>query len=107
MRLSTTEARGQFADVLNRVRYAGERVELHRHDKIVGAIVSADDLRLLEALEDRLDILEALKAREELETIPWSEAERILRSDTSSASKRRRSGRSRKSQSRAGSASRR
>lgn len=107
MRLSTTEARGQFADIINRVRYAGERIELHRRDKLVGAIVSAEDLRALEELEDRLDVLEALEARKETENIPWAEAKGILRGNTPSASKGRRSGPSRRSRPKTASASKR
>ena len=59
-RLPTSKAREQFADILNEVAYKGERVLLHRHGKDVAAVISAEDLALLEALEDRMDI-EAVK----------------------------------------------
>ncbi|MFC9974515.1 type II toxin-antitoxin system Phd/YefM family antitoxin [Spirillospora sp. NPDC127200] len=52
-----TEARKEFADLVNRVAYAGERVALTRRGKVIAALVSAEDLELLEQLrEGRLDL---------------------------------------------------
>jgi len=71
-RLPTSKAREQFADILNEVAFKGERILLHRRGKDVAAVISADDLALLEALEDRLDIeavREALKERGP--RLPW------------------------------------
>ncbi|WP_131740241.1 type II toxin-antitoxin system Phd/YefM family antitoxin [Actinomadura roseirufa] len=45
-----TEARKEFADLVNRVAYTGERVALTRRGKIMAALVSAEDLELLESL---------------------------------------------------------
>lgn len=73
-RLPTSKARAQFADILNVVAFKGERVLLHRRGKDVAAVISAEDLALLEALEDRVD-LEAV--REALQeggpNISWSQ----------------------------------
>lgn len=72
-RLPTSKAREQFADILNEVTFKGERVLLHRHGKDVAALISAEDLALLEALEDRMDlqaVREALK--DGGRSIPWS-----------------------------------
>ncbi|MDW7712257.1 MAG: type II toxin-antitoxin system Phd/YefM family antitoxin [Deferrisomatales bacterium] len=66
-RLAVTEARDNFADLLNKVAYAGERFLVERHGKPLAAIVSAEDLELLERLEDRLDLLDALQALHEAE----------------------------------------
>lgn len=70
--LSTSEAREQFADILNSVEFKGERVLVGRRGKPVAAVISTDDLELLEALEDRydLDLIRASLA-EEGENIPW------------------------------------
>lgn len=43
-----TEARARLAELVNRVAYGGERIELTRHGKIVAALISADDLARLE-----------------------------------------------------------
>lgn len=73
-RLLTSKAREQFADILNEVAYKGERVLLHRHGKDVAAVISAEDLARLEALEDRMDI-EAVKEalKEGGPNISWSQ----------------------------------
>lgn len=56
-----SEARGEFADLVNRAAYGHERVLLTRHGKAIAALVPTEDLELLEALEDRAD-LEAMRA---------------------------------------------
>jgi prevent-host-death family protein len=43
-----TQARAEFAELINRVVYGGERVVVTRHGKPLVALVSADDLRRLE-----------------------------------------------------------
>ena len=55
------------ADVLGRVIYGGERVPVTKHGKEVAAVVSIEDARLLDALEDVLDAHDALEAIEEAE----------------------------------------
>lgn len=49
--ISTTKAREFLADLITEVAYKGERVILTRHGKPVAAIISAEDLERLEALE--------------------------------------------------------
>ena len=74
-RLAASDAREHFADVLNRVAYGGDRVVVERRGKEMAAIVSLDDLRVLEAIEDRLDLDDALVAIEEAEqkgTTSWT-----------------------------------
>ncbi len=66
-RLNASEARSDFADVLNRVAYRGERIVLHRRGKDVAAIVSVEDLKLLEQLEDERDLKMARAALKEAE----------------------------------------
>jgi prevent-host-death family protein len=55
--IPVTEARKDLAELVNRVAYGGERIPLSRHGKVVAAIVSADDLDLLERIAvERLDL---------------------------------------------------
>jgi prevent-host-death family protein len=73
-RLSTTKAREAFSDIINRVSYRGERIVLERRGKDVVALVPVEDLKLIEEIEDRMDLEEALRRlREEPDTIPWKE----------------------------------
>lgn len=72
-RHTASEARDHFADLLNRAAYGRERVVIERRGKDLAALVSIQDLQLLEALEDHLDLKDALKAFQEAEekgTIP-------------------------------------
>jgi prevent-host-death family protein len=59
------EIRSNLADVINRVAYGGERVVLQRRSKPVVAVVSMEDLELLNSLEDQADVKAAKKARKE------------------------------------------
>jgi prevent-host-death family protein len=45
-----TEARANLTDVVNRVIYRGERVTLTKNDKVVAAVISAEDLEVLNRL---------------------------------------------------------
>jgi PHD/YefM family antitoxin component YafN of YafNO toxin-antitoxin module len=58
---TVTDARKNWSDLISTIAFKGERVLLRRNGKDIGAIVPAEDLQLLEALEDSLDLKEALK----------------------------------------------
>ena len=52
-----TQARADLADLVNRVAYSGERVVLTRHGRPVAALISAQDLELLEQVTgQRVDL---------------------------------------------------
>ena len=70
-RMGVSDARDHLSEVVDRARYTQERVVLTKRGREVGAIISIDDLNLLEMLEDQLDIKEARQALEE------SQGERI------------------------------
>ena len=70
--MSIAEARNNLADAINRVSYGGERVILARRGKPVAALVSAEDLALLQRMEDTEDIRAARKALREYERDPSS-----------------------------------
>lgn len=74
--------RDAFSDTINKVVYQGERIRLERHGKVVAAIVPAEDLELLERIEDRLDLEEARVALADAKrrgTIPWQKVKAALR----------------------------
>lgn len=79
MELNLVEFRKRMADPINRVAYQGERVILERHGKSVAALVSMEDLALLEKLEDEADIKAARAAlREGGQPIPWEQVKADL-----------------------------
>lgn len=79
-RVTTTRAREDFANVLRRVNKDGERILLHDHGKNIAALVSVEDLSLLEELEDRRDAAEAeRRLNDPAETpIPYETAQERL-----------------------------
>lgn len=81
-RVSIAEARKEFAQIINRAAFTHERTVITRHDTDVAAIISIDELRLLDALierwEDEEDIAAAdaalLEVREDF--VPWDHIKR-------------------------------
>jgi len=76
-KIASSTARTEFADIINRAAYAGERVIVHRRKKPVAAVVPLADLELLEKLEDRMDLEEARKRLNE-PTVPWWKVKKDL-----------------------------
>src|SRR6516162_10067002 len=66
-RIATGKVRQAFAEMMNRVANGRERIVLHRRGKDVAALIPLEDLTLLEALEDRLDVREAEKVLAKLQ----------------------------------------
>lgn len=82
-KVSTAVARKRFSDVVNRASYAKERVALTRYGHTLAAIVPAEDLALLEAMEDRIDADDAREALAEMKAkgekpIPLSKVKKRL-----------------------------
>jgi antitoxin Phd len=76
--ISTAEARKNFADLVNKVVYGKESAVLTRRGREVAALVSIEEFRLLQELEDRIDIEDAIRSLNEPgENIPadnvWKE----------------------------------
>lgn len=68
--LSIAEARNGLADAINRVSYGGERVVFARRGKPVAALVSPEDLTMLQRMEDAGDIRAAAKVLKEYDRNP-------------------------------------
>jgi len=68
-RLSVSKAREEFPEIVNRAAYGNERTIVSRRGKDLAAVISIDDLRLLELLAqeeiDRQDIADARAALKE------------------------------------------
>lgn len=83
MNIGIAEIRNNLAEALNRVIYAGERIVLERRGKPAAAIVSLEDLALLEAVEDGEDVKAAKRAIAEMKRkgekpIPWNQVKKEL-----------------------------
>ncbi len=80
-RLSASQARSQFAEVLDRVAQHGERVIIERRGKVLGAVVPRADLELLEQvrrLEDEEDLAALKRAKRDRGSIAWTRIKRDL-----------------------------
>jgi prevent-host-death family protein len=79
MTINVVNIRSRLADTINRVAYQGERVVLERRGKGVAVLVSMEDLRTLEEMEDAADVNAARKARKEKGEIPLQQIKAELR----------------------------
>ena len=71
-KISAADARKKFANIINRVAYGKESFVLTRRGEALAAIVSMEDLKLLQEIEEQMDIEDAWEARNELgENISW------------------------------------
>jgi prevent-host-death family protein len=71
-KISAADARKKFANIINRVAYGKESFVLTRRGEALAAIVSIEDLKLLQEIEEQMDIDDAWKARNEPgENISW------------------------------------
>ena len=71
--VAATKLRTRISDLLDRVVYHGERIAVERYGKQVAALVSPEDLELLEAIENRMDIEAAREALREPGRRSWDE----------------------------------
>ncbi len=72
--ISAADARKNFSDIVNKVAYGKEPVILTRRGQGIAALVSMDELKLLQQIEDFIDIEDATKAlAEPEENIPAHE----------------------------------
>lgn len=79
IRLPASQARERFWEILSEAALGHERVVLQRNGKDVAAVISAEDLKRFEDLEDRADLRnigEVLAKGEK--RIPWEQAKAQL-----------------------------
>jgi antitoxin (DNA-binding transcriptional repressor) of toxin-antitoxin stability system len=80
--LTIVQVRAQLSEVINRAAFAKERLFLTRRGKRIPASVPIDDIDLLEALEDKINIEEARTSLAEAKkkgTLSWDKLKRDLR----------------------------
>jgi len=78
-KVSMTDARHDFTSIANRVMFKGERVFVEKNNKPAFAVVPVEDVELLEAIEDRLDVAEALESLKEEGSISLEDLRKKLR----------------------------
>jgi prevent-host-death family protein len=79
--VNTVNARAQFSEIINRAAFGKERVTLTRRGKEIVAVVPIEDVKLLEALEDKIDLEEARAALAEAKkkgTVSWEKIKKDL-----------------------------
>ncbi len=62
--VSTADARKKLAEIVNKVAYGKEPVVLTRRGEKIAALISMQELELLNLIEDHIDIEDARKALE-------------------------------------------
>ena len=60
--VTTAEARKKLAEIVNKVAYGKEPVVLTRRGEEIAALISMEELELLQLIEDHMDIEDAKKA---------------------------------------------
>jgi len=83
---SISELKSALSEFLNRAAYGRERIIVASRGKPKAAVISIEDLRRLEELEDALAAHEALEAHEGGETTPWDEVKGELAEGTDDVS---------------------
>ena len=60
-KVSTAEARKKLAEIVNKVAYGKEPIVLTRRGEEIAALISMEELKLLQLIEDYIDIEDARK----------------------------------------------
>ena len=76
----TTAGDGKkFSNIINRVAFGEESFVLTRRGEPIAALVSLEELKLLQEIEEQIDIEDAWKAKKEPgDPIPWDELKKEL-----------------------------
>lgn len=78
-KISTADARKKLANIVNRVAFGKEVFILTRRGEALAALVSIEDLKLLQEMDERVDVEGAWQAlAESEETVTWEKLEKEL-----------------------------
>ena len=78
-KITTADARKKFSNIINRVAFGDESFVLTRRGEPIAALVSMKELKLLQEIEEQIDIDDAWKAKNEPgDPIPWEELKKEL-----------------------------
>lgn len=78
-KITTADARKEFSNIINRVAFGNESFVLTRRGEPIAALVSLKELKLLQEIEDQIDIKDAWMAKKEPgDPIPWEELKKEL-----------------------------
>lgn len=73
-KITTADARKKFSNIINRVAFGNESFVLTRRGKPIAALVSVKELKVLQKLEDQIDIEDAWEVKKEPgDPIPWED----------------------------------
>jgi prevent-host-death family protein len=76
-RKAFSEARSELTEIVNHVAFGHDRYILTRNGKELAAIVSIEDLKILEEIEDKLDVETAQRIDKDIKkrgTVKWKDA---------------------------------
>lgn len=79
--ISTTEARKDFSAIVNRTAYGEERFFLTRYGDNVACLISVEEARVLELLEEHMDLddlLPTLERAQSGESTPWRDLKQLF-----------------------------
>ncbi len=76
--LSITKFRTGISDIVNKVAFGHQRFAISRNGKPACAVISMEDLELLEALENRFDLEAAHEAIERNDFEDWDKVKAEL-----------------------------
>lgn len=80
-RKAFSEARSELTEIVNHVAFGNDRYVLTRNGKELAAIVSIEDLKILEEMEDKRDLETARRIDKDIKkhgTVKWKDAKKEL-----------------------------
>ena len=76
--ITIRDIRSNLADIINQVAYGQKRITIERRNKKVAVMIPVEDMMLLEAVEDKIDLDAAHKALRERGVVSWDKLKKEL-----------------------------